>query len=657
MLSTLKEFLYELSEELRFLPAKQVNEILKHYRDKVNVEVDYGADEEKVISEMKSPKEIAKGIYEMHGIDYLAKRKQISKLKNIFNIIIFSFAILASTLIFVVGSAFIITIIVNMFTLLGGVFKFSNTLDVVISFIFVLYYILIVLSLYIYIIDLFLIVINSLIAKILNSIEKTRGKDHKFLHFTINGCLNKISKRKNILFKVLVGMLCVFLIFGITSYATKGRVYRSVNDINSNKDVYIVDQSFNNITINGNNAYVILMTNDSLTTPQIEFEYEFLNLDYNVLDNKLTINIEKDKTYDFIGLLKSPRAVIRVMLPSTFEISDTLIDVNYGKIVLDKFSSNGHTEIKTINASISLNENKLYGDVSINSDSSSIISKGNQINSLELNHQSGILVMSEDNINKFVHQNGSSNVKLVDEKITDYTFANNSGTIYLERITGNTLNYKTSTSLNEVYDLTFDKGVFKVQNTASFKITRSIFNDSVEIESSGSSHQTISYMSSPQISLIGKSGQIICEYINKVYSDDQINKFDETYQQYIIHYNDLVNTRTYDTNLKINSNSCNVSLNGIDAKTLDFTINKASTAIVDINIRESTINANDTGVEMTNYYGQVLNLNLRSTEYNIHTNVEYYNDHTSDIVVNLTKDGMSEIIYSEFIEVRYESGQ
>ena len=84
MLSTLKEFLYELSEELRFLPAKQVNEILKHYRDKVNVEVDYGADEEKVISEMKSPKEIAKGIYEMHGIDYLAKRKQISKLKNIF---------------------------------------------------------------------------------------------------------------------------------------------------------------------------------------------------------------------------------------------------------------------------------------------------------------------------------------------------------------------------------------------------------------------------------------------------------------------------------------------------------------------------------------------------------------------------------------------
>ena len=51
MLSTLKEFLYELSEELRFLPAKQVNEILKHYRDKVNVEVDYGADEEKVISE------------------------------------------------------------------------------------------------------------------------------------------------------------------------------------------------------------------------------------------------------------------------------------------------------------------------------------------------------------------------------------------------------------------------------------------------------------------------------------------------------------------------------------------------------------------------------------------------------------------------------
>lgn len=656
-MSTLKEFLYELSEELRFLPAKQVNEILKHYRDKVNVEVDYGADEEKVISEMKSPKEIAKGIYEMHDIDYLAKRKQISKLKNIFNIIIFSFAILASMLIFIVGSIFIITIIINMFTLLGGVLKFTNTLDVVVSFIFVLYYILIVLCLYIFIIDIFLVLINSLLTKILNSIEKTRGKEPKFLHFTINGWLNKISKRKNILFKVLVGLLAVFLIFGITSYATKGRVYRSINDINSNKEIYKIQKDFNNIIINGNNAYIILMVSDSLTSPQIEYEYEFSSLDYRVGEDGLIINVGKDKTYDFLGLLKSPRSVVRVILPSNYKINDTIININYGKIVLDNFSSSGKMEIKTINASLSLNENQLDGDLSINTDSSSIIFKGNEINNLVLNQQSGSLIMSEDNITNFVQQNGSSSVKLVDEKITNYTFSNNSGTIYLERIMGSTIDYKTSTSLNELYDIYFGKGIFKVQNTASFKITRSKFSKSVEIESSGSSHQTISYMSSPQISLIGKSGQIICEYINKVYSEEQINKFDENYQQYIKHYNDLVSSRIYDTNITINSNSCNVSLNGIDAKSMEFTINKASTAIVDINIVESTFNANDTGVEMTNYYGQTLNLNLRSTEYNVHTNVEYYNDHASDIVVNLTKDGMSEIIYSDFIDVRYESGQ
>ena len=65
---TKKEFLEALVEELRYLPAKQVNEVLKHYRDKIDVEIDYGTPEEKVIENMKTPKEIAENIYKMHGV-------------------------------------------------------------------------------------------------------------------------------------------------------------------------------------------------------------------------------------------------------------------------------------------------------------------------------------------------------------------------------------------------------------------------------------------------------------------------------------------------------------------------------------------------------------------------------------------------------------
>ena len=50
-----KEFLEALAEELRFLPAKEVNEILKHYKDRINVEIDYGTPLEKIFENLKTP--------------------------------------------------------------------------------------------------------------------------------------------------------------------------------------------------------------------------------------------------------------------------------------------------------------------------------------------------------------------------------------------------------------------------------------------------------------------------------------------------------------------------------------------------------------------------------------------------------------------------
>ena len=58
-MKTQKEFLQILEEELKYLKAQETNEILKHYRDKINSELDYGTPEEKVIKNLPLPKDIA----------------------------------------------------------------------------------------------------------------------------------------------------------------------------------------------------------------------------------------------------------------------------------------------------------------------------------------------------------------------------------------------------------------------------------------------------------------------------------------------------------------------------------------------------------------------------------------------------------------------
>lgn len=656
-MSTLKEFLFELSEELRFLPAKQVNEILKHYRDKVNTEVDYGNEEEKVIASMKSPQEIAKGIYEMHGINYLAKRKKVTKFKNSFNGIVFSFALLASLMVFVVSSIFIITVLINMLSLIGHIFKFPSVVDIIVSSIFTISYFLIMFGLYIYIIDLFIILINSLMGKIFDCMDKTRGKTYKFMDFTINGWLNKLTKKSNILLKTMGGCLCIFVFFGITSYVTKSYVYRSINNQNTHVNDYTLTEQFNDVEIVSNNAYVIVTTDSQIEIPQIKFEYEFSSMDYKISDNKLYIKVDETKTYDFLGLLKTPLPIMHLIIPSNYNVSNLNVNLNYGKLVLDKFQSiSGDINIKTISADLRLNESVLPGKVAISCDTSQVITKGNNIFDLELNQLSGSLSLNEDSINTFEHKNGSSNVKIVGTNIINYTLTNNSGSIYLERVKGEKIVFTTNASINETYDLYFKNGEFKVQNTSSLTLTRSVFDESVVINSSNSSYQTISYISSPQITMNGNSGQIICEYVNCLYDDSKIKKFDNDYQKYLIEFNEKVKNSSFQTNLNIKSIKTNVSLNEIIAKSLDLSINSASTAILNLNIETSIINFKDTGAKINNYYGKKMTMKMESSKFTSSTNVEYYNDKKSDLVIELTGDGMSQFLGNEFITIGEGNG-
>ena len=84
------EFLVQLEEELKYLKPKDLEQVLKFYRDKINIQQDYGESVDKIIASLPSPSYIAKEVYESKGKEYLNDRKkQIRKnqiIKSICNV-------------------------------------------------------------------------------------------------------------------------------------------------------------------------------------------------------------------------------------------------------------------------------------------------------------------------------------------------------------------------------------------------------------------------------------------------------------------------------------------------------------------------------------------------------------------------------------------
>ena len=55
---------------------------------------------------------------------------------------------------------------------------------------------------FIFIADLFIILLNGLLGKILDAKESTRGKNYSFMDFTFTGWFNDKTKKPKFLFKV-----------------------------------------------------------------------------------------------------------------------------------------------------------------------------------------------------------------------------------------------------------------------------------------------------------------------------------------------------------------------------------------------------------------------------------------------------------------------
>ena len=198
----LEEFLLELETELQYLKPKDASEVLKYYRDRINIALDYGETIEHILAKLPTPQKIAAETYKSKGTDFLNIRKKQLRKKQIVNAIFSSILLFIIVVAFFAISFFLITSIVRLFNLVIASFQMNTWIDKITLFFLVVSYIFIIIIAMIYIFDLFYIIGMHFLQYVLDALNK-QEKEYKFMDFTISGSLENTFKKKKILGKIL----------------------------------------------------------------------------------------------------------------------------------------------------------------------------------------------------------------------------------------------------------------------------------------------------------------------------------------------------------------------------------------------------------------------------------------------------------------------
>ena len=172
----MEEFLLELEIELQYLKPKDANDVIKYYRDRINIALDYGETIEHILAKLPTPQKIAEETYKSKGTDYLALRKKQLRKKQIINAIFSAILLVMIFLAFLAISFFLITSIIRLFALVIDAFTIEALIDKGILILFTICYILLIVVAIIYIFDLFYMISMYFLQNILDAYYKEKKR-------------------------------------------------------------------------------------------------------------------------------------------------------------------------------------------------------------------------------------------------------------------------------------------------------------------------------------------------------------------------------------------------------------------------------------------------------------------------------------------------
>ena len=217
-MKTTIEYLQALEEELKYLPKKDIRRVVQIYQDKINNALDSGEKIEKVLKDLPSPEEVAKGIYEGKKVNYLDKKKREYHRKEVLQSLSCIFVGFLVVLIFVGLIGYLSIMTFRMFEIIP---QFGSK-DKIVMTGFVIMYFISMLIVLVYLLDVGLLILNFLLSKAFIPFSKIKDKFRKFEDFTISGLLEKLTKKKYFLGKVLLVFCVLTALFGVTSLVGEG---------------------------------------------------------------------------------------------------------------------------------------------------------------------------------------------------------------------------------------------------------------------------------------------------------------------------------------------------------------------------------------------------------------------------------------------------
>lgn len=535
-MKTQNEFLEALEEELRFLKGKEIHEILKHYREKIDTEIDYGTPEEKIIKNLPLPADIANDIYKARGISFLEIQKKKYRKKEIIRAILSAFIIAFMTILFIGVSSFLGYITFNFNKLFINLSSFKESLDIILIAALIITLDIVMISIFVFIIDLFYIIITTFLLNILKASKKTYRVHYKFQDFTISGAIKDKCKKKNVVAIILASSaaLCV-IIFGASLF-TKGYIYRSFNNIPLNNKVLEYDSNIKNISIAGSNANIRFEIDEELDHLKVTYNYEF-NQDVPITLNDSTLSIDNvgSQSFGLFGLLDEPYPNIIFTLPSAEYLKELNIKLDAGSIYLK--------EIQNISLKVNVDiydsqvylENTNLKELAINGYKTDVklanLDKEQQyfrINNLNITSSIGSIAMEGMSIDKFVLKNINTDCVIKKCQINDFDFETNNGKTIFYEVCGKTLNYVTRSANNILDDITYTNAYFEANRASSISVTRLMVQEKLTLTAFTGGSITISRLKATE-TLLSKSddqaitGNIILNYVNR---DDIIGEND-----------------------------------------------------------------------------------------------------------------------------------
>lgn len=524
----LNEFFETLEEELRFLKAKEIQEVLKHYRDKINSEIDYGTPENKIIQSLPLPKDIANDIYKSRGISFLEIQKKRYRQKEIAKAIISGFIIALILVLFVSVFSFFGYTAVGFNKILLEISTFKSSLDQALILMTIVMLDVALIAILVFVIDLFYIIISNFLVNILKSIKKTYRVHYKFQDFTISGALKNVCKKKNVVAITLASSATIALILFGSSLFAKGYVYRSFNDLPLNAITQDYDNNIKNVNIKGTNANIRFEVDETLEKVKVTYNYEFnKNIDINFNDATLTIKNIGSKTYGLFGLLDEPTPIVVVSFPTIEHLRQIIVELDEGSLYLKEI------ENISLKAYVDIYNSEVYVE---NSNINELIIKSYKtntkianldeekdyfrINNLNIEVSSGSIAMEGISLNTLDIANLNAKTVISNCKANTFNFDTDNGDTVFYEVSGNTLNFVTESANNILDDMTFDNATVTANFASSVTITRFIVKEKLNLLTYNSSSITISRLKAKH-TILGNDknpsmGNIILNYVNRV---------------------------------------------------------------------------------------------------------------------------------------------